>query len=148
MTRRRTRAARPGVTLLEVLRGLAIFLIALTGIAQLVDAGADRSSDAVWQNTGTRLAQSKLAEAEAGVIDPSVGGSGTFDDEPGWEWTIEAGSPPVPNLYPVTVTVWRDVRGTRFQVALSQMILDPAQTGTAAEAQPPTTATTAAGTGS
>ena len=43
------------------------------------------------QSTGTRLAQSKLAEVEAGVVSPSESSSGTCDGEPGWSYAIDSG---------------------------------------------------------
>lgn len=133
----RSPAARDGITLLEVLVAMAIFLMALVAIARLIDSGTDRAMDAIYQNTGTRLAQSKLAEVEAGAVAVPDGGSGTFDDEPDWQWSVECEAAPVPNVYPVTVRVWRDLRGVRFEVALSQMVFDPYAMGTAAEAVPP-----------
>ncbi len=145
-TTRPTAPTRPGMSLLEVLIALAIFLMSLAAIAQLIDIGTNRASDTVLQNTGTRLAQSKMAELEAGVVDPSSGGAGTFDDEPEWQWSAEPGASEVPNVYPVTVRVWREVRGTRFEITLSQMVLDPLAVGSAAEAAPPTDAATT-GTG-
>jgi Tfp pilus assembly protein PilV len=143
------------MTILEVLIAFAIFLFSLAAIAQLVDLGSRSARETIDQNTGTRLAQSKLAEVEAGVIAPSAGGSGTFDDEPDWQWSVESGGSPVPNVYDVTVRVWREVGANRFEVTLAQMVCDPLQMGTAAAAVSPTTTTTtetttttATGTGS
>jgi hypothetical protein len=127
---------------LEVLLSLAIFLMSLAAIGALVDFGQSQSAYANMQTTGTRLAQSKLAEVEAGAVSPSSGGEGAFEDEPDWSWAVEPGQATVPNVYPVTVRVWRDYRGQRFEVALTQMVYDPAQMGNAAPATPPTTTTT------
>lgn len=135
-------APRPGITLLEVLVSLTILLISLAALGQLIDLGEDNASRAGMTATGTRLAQSKLAEVEAGVIDCAAGGSGPCDDEPGWTWTVESSPGAAANLYEVTVRVGRDYKGRRFEVTLSQMVCDPAQMGGAAAAQPPTTAST------
>lgn len=135
---RRTRTIRPGLSLLEVLLSLAIFLMSLASIAQLVDIGTERASDTILQNTGTRLAQSLMAEVEAGVIDPASGGSGTFSLESEWSWQVTSEPTAVPNLYTITATAFREIQGNRFQVSLTQMVMDPTTIGTAAEAQNPT----------
>ena len=146
MTATRGRAGRrPGLSLLEVLLSLAIFLLSMVAIFGLIEFGSERGTAAAMQSVGTRLAQSKLAEVEAGAIPANAGGSGSFDDEPEWNWSVDPGSPPVPNVYPVTVRVWRDFGGQTYEVVLSQMIYDPAQMGNAAEAQPPQTDTSTGG---
>ncbi len=139
-------APRPGLSLLEVLVSLTIFLVALAALGQLIDLGEDTASKAANTTTGTRLAQSKLAEVEAGVVDCTAGGSGTCDDEPGWTWVVESAAGAATNLYAITVRVGKDYKGKRFEVTLAQMVCDPAQMGGAAAAQPPTTTSTATAT--
>ncbi len=137
MTRRR----RPGLTLIEVLLALAILLMSLAAIGQLVDAGSDRGVEARFHVRGTRLAQAKLAECEAGVVPLGSGGSGTFtDDDDAWSWTVDAQPETATNLYRVTVTVSRDNRGKKFEIALAQLMYDPAMTGSAAQAERPSQA--------
>jgi general secretion pathway protein I len=138
---------RPGITLIEVLLGLAIFLLALVAISRLIDVGTQNALESNFQADGTRLAQAKLAEVEAGAIAVSGGGSGSFDEEPAWNWTVESTPGNVPNLYTVKVTVSRVHQGRTTSVAISQMIFDPLQMGAAAEiAKPTTTATPTTGT--
>jgi len=139
---------RAGLSLLEVLLALAIFLFSLAAIGALVDFGNERSTATAMQTTATRLAQAKLAEVEAGAISVTAGGSGTFDEEPEWNWSVESGSATVANVYPITVRVWREVAGTTHEVTITQMVYDPAMMGNAAEAQPPATtdATSTGGT--
>ena len=145
---------RSGITLLEVLVSMAIFLFSLAAIGQLVDYGADRGMDARMQTIGVRLAQSKMAEAEAGVVAVNTASSGTFDEESDWNWSLDPGQETVPNVFQVTITAWREIGGRKYEVKLTQMIFDPTQMGTAASAQPPatnsagTTAATTGGTGS
>ena len=138
---------RPGLSLLEVLVSLAIFLLSLVAIASLVDFGSERAMAAAMQTAGVRLAQSKLAEVEAGVISASTSDNGMFEDEPEWNYSVEPGSATIPNVYPVTVRVWREVAGRRYEVVLTQMIYDPAQMGKAAAATPPTATTSPTGSG-
>ena len=140
---------RPGLSLLEVLVALAIFLIALAAIAGLVDFGAERAQAASMTTLGTRLAQAKLAEIEAGVSPPNSSESGTFEDEPDWTYTVEPGAALAANTYPVTVTVRREMGGRRYEVVLTQVVFDPAYQGKAAAITKPTdSTTTTASTGS
>ena len=130
------------MSLIEVLLGLTILLLSLVAIGQLVDIGSDRGMDARLHVRGARLAQAKMAEVEAGVVNLQGGSSGTFDDEPDWSYTVEPTAPGPANLYLVTVKVSRDVKGRPFEVTLSQHMMDPTKMGTAAQAEKPTTDTT------
>jgi Tfp pilus assembly protein PilV len=133
----RSKPPRRGITLIEVLAAMAIFMIALAAISQLIDSGNDMAVEASRVNTGTRLAQSKLAEVEAGVIPVRDGGSGTFDVETGWSWEVVSEPSDAPNVYMVNVIV-RSTVGREVKVGLTQMIFDPQYQGNASEAQPPT----------
>jgi general secretion pathway protein I len=136
-SRLRRTEPRQGLSLIEVLLALAIFLTALVAIARLVDMGADLELDARYQSRGTRLAQAKLAEVECGAI-PLESGSGTFDgDDADWSWTLTVQSYDIPNLYLVSVSVSREVKGQAVTVTLSQLIFDPSLWGTAGEATRP-----------
>ena len=149
-----TRLTRPpqraGLSLLEVLVALAIFLISLASIAGLVDFGAERAQAASMTTLGTRLAQAKLAEIEAGVSPPNSSESGTFEDEPDWTFAVEPGAALAANTYPVTVRVSREMGGRHYEVVLTQVIFDPAFQGKAAAITKPTdsSTTTTASTGS
>jgi general secretion pathway protein I len=129
------RKPRRGISLLEVLLAMAIFLMSLAAIGQLVDMGSNDALAATAQAAGTRLAQSKLAEVEAGAI------SGTCDTEPEWSWTIASEATEVTSVYAVTATLTRTVRGRAVTVTLTQMIMDPQAMGGAEEAQKPTATT-------
>ena len=134
-TRRRSRR---GMTLLEVLLALAIFLLALGAILSLVDFGVERGRAAAMQSTGTRLAASKLAEAEAGALDCKAGTSGTFDEEPNWSYQLDSASGDAAGLYLVTVTCTRTIAGREYKVTLAQYVLDPTQMSTGQVATNPT----------
>jgi hypothetical protein len=124
-----------------VIAALAVFLIAFAAISRLVDYGSDMAVDASRMNIGTRLAQSKMAEVEAGLIPVSSGGSGTFDVEQGWEWEVTSQLSDVPSSYPTTYVVTvtcKSTIGRAVTVTLTQMVFDPLIMGNAATAQPPT----------
>jgi general secretion pathway protein I len=133
---------RAGLSLLEVLVAMTIFLIALGAIAGLVDFGAERSLAATMTTLGTRLAQGKLAEIEAGLTAPNSSEQGNFEDEPEWSYSLEPGAQLAPNTYPVTVRVSRELGGRKYEVVLTQIIFDPAMQGKANAATKPTTTTT------
>lgn len=131
---------RVGMSLIEVILALAIMMMALVAIGKLVDVGLDRSLDAQLQTRGTLLAESKLAEVEAGAVSLQ-GESGTFDEAPEWSWSVESTPSGPANLYQVTVRVSRTTPGRPFEVAMTQLILDPTVIGSAAQAEVPTTTT-------
>lgn len=134
---------RRGVTLLEVLIALTIFLMALVSIGTLIDVATQSALDTNAQSIGIRLAQSKLAEIESGVVPvANAASNGTIDEEPGWEYQIESSPSDVTNVYLVTVTM-RQTRGSKVnEITLSQMIFDPSQSGTAVPATAPSTSNT------
>ena len=106
--------------------------------------------DARLTMRGNRLVQAKMAEVEVGAIPVQNPGQGSFDgDDSAWSWNVDSVPAGPPNLYRVTVTVSRDVRGQTFMVTLSQMIFDPALMGSAAQAErpPDSTSTDTSGTG-
>jgi hypothetical protein len=132
---------------LEVLLSLTIFLLCLVAIGRLVDIGTDSALDSQAQATATRLAQSKLAEAEAGAVALDTISSGTFEAEPEWQWSVEPSQGSIPNLYTVTVRVSREFRNRQFQLTMTQMVFDPRLMGNASEAQKPQPTATTGGTG-
>jgi len=126
-----------GFSLIEVLLAMAILLLSLVAISQLVGIGSDQGLDARFTMRGTRLAESKMAEIEAGAL-PMETGSGTFtDSDSDWSWTCDVQPSDATNLYQVQVTVSREVRGVPFTVTLGRLMIDPAVMGSAAQAERP-----------
>lgn len=131
-------APRPGLSLVEVLLSLAILIIALTAINSLVELGSRQGAQSRAAVRGTRLAQSKMAEVEAGAVALDSEATGQFEgDDAGWTYTVTPTTGGPPNLYAVTVKVSRDAGGRPFEVVLTQMIFDPTKTGSAAQAERP-----------
>jgi hypothetical protein len=104
-------------------------------IGSLVEMGSDRGFEARLHVRGTRLAQAKMAEVEAGVIPLDSASNGTFDNDTDWSYSVEPTVQTTPNLYLVTVKVTRDLRGTPFEITLSQMLFDPTKMGSAGQAK-------------
>jgi hypothetical protein len=115
-----------------VLVALAIFLISLIGIGRLITFAADRARDVEQQALAIQMCESKLAEAAAGVLTLGAAQPSTpFDEDPSWEWSMECDQAAnLPGLWNVTIHVIRArPDGSKVDVALSQMILDPSVRG-------------------
>ncbi|MDY3552019.1 prepilin-type N-terminal cleavage/methylation domain-containing protein [Gemmata sp. JC717] len=138
ITRSARRPRRRGLSLIEVLLALAILLLSIIAIGRLVDVGTDHGNAARASTRGSRLAQSKMAEVEAGVVALTGEASGAFDgDDAAWNYTVTPEAAGPPNLYTVTVKVSRTIDGKSFELVLTQMIFDPTMTGSAAQAERP-----------
>jgi general secretion pathway protein I len=133
--RQPSRARRRGMSLLEVLVALAIFLSALIVLGRLVILGGERARDVQGLAQATQLCQSKMAEVVAGVV-PLNSQSGTpFDEDPAWTWSLDCSQGDIANLWDVTVTVTRQrADGSKIESTLTQKVLDPSMRGHAADA--------------
>ena len=99
---------RRGLSLLEVLVALAIFLLSFVAIGRLVTLAGDQALEVQYQSQAARLAQSKLNEVIAGVVPLQGAASGTFDEDEDWHWSIDTEqNGNIANLWTVTVTVNR-----------------------------------------
>src|SRR5262245_21758687 len=86
-----TRPACPrrGLSLLEVLVALAIFLLSFVAIGRLVTLASDHAVELQQHSHATRLAQSKLNEVLCGALGLESA-EGSFDEDEEWQWSIEA----------------------------------------------------------
>jgi prepilin-type N-terminal cleavage/methylation domain-containing protein len=133
----RTPAPRRGLSLLEVVVALAIFLFALTALSQLVTFAGHRAQDASDKSQAARLCQRQLAEVLSGAVPLGGQGDTAFDDAPDFTWSMTADPGPETNLYVVTITVSKTgADGNTFQTSLTQMVLDPAQVGNTQDTAP------------
>lgn len=125
---------RRGVTLLEVLASLTIFLISFTIIGGLISLAADRAIDVQYESLAAQMCQSKLNEVAAGVV-PLQSASGSIEEDPEWNWALEATQASnVTNLWTVTVRVYRPLpTGGEISVTLAAMIMDPSIRGNASD---------------
>jgi type II secretion system protein I len=131
-TQRRDRdrdRGRAGLTLLEVLVAMAIFLVALAGISQLVQLGADRAVETHYHAEALQKAQSKLNDVIAGSEPLSAQTDVPFEtDRTGeWRFTIEpTQDDSTSKVWRVKVTCYRPFKDGKVTVTLEQMVLDPA----------------------
>jgi type II secretion system protein I len=133
------RASRPGMTLLEVIVSMTIFLIALGAIWPLVEMGLNRAREVEEQTLALQKCQSKLSQVMSGDETLGTQEDVAFTDDPDWHWSMEADPQDVANLWKVQVTVWRDTETGKIEVSLTQMVLDPTARGGPAAVPPSTT---------
>lgn len=136
MLRQQRTTVRRGLSLLEVIIALAVFLISYIAIYQLMNLATDEAIELTYRNDATHLAQRKLAEIAAGVEGFQSSGDTAFDDPDGdytWSADVEAGA--VESLSIVTVTVSRNFQGGTLQVTASQMMLNPQNIGSTQDVQ-------------
>jgi len=129
-------SGRPGFSLLEVLAALAIFLISLIALGQLISITGEHALEVQQLSRASQLSQSKLAEIVSGAISLSSQ-SGDFDEDPDWHFQVDAEQDysAITGLWRVKVTVTRDMGdGTTMESTVSQMVLDPSQRGSTADA--------------
>jgi len=117
---------RRGVSLLEVLIALTIFLLAVVVLGNLITIGTNRALDIKLEGQATQLCQSKLAEVTAGVEPLSTQTDVPFDEEPDWVWSVEAEPEAQPGLWRVKVRVTRQhADERRTECILTQLLIDP-----------------------
>jgi prepilin-type N-terminal cleavage/methylation domain-containing protein len=121
---------RPGLTLLEVIVALAIFLVALVPVWHLVSLGGEHARDVAEQAQASLLCQNKLDCVKSGV-EGLNGPGGTVDiGNLTWSYTIESNLSDVQNVYQVKVTAKADrADGKTVEASMTQFILDPSQRG-------------------
>jgi type II secretion system protein I len=120
-------APRAGLTLLEVMVALAIFLFAMVAIGRLVTFGTDRARDI--QGRAVQLCQSQLDKLASGIM-PLQDASGECDEDSDWEYKIECQQNGIQALWNVKVTVTRKQSDDKAgQAVLTQMVFDPSQRG-------------------
>jgi general secretion pathway protein I len=120
---------RNGLSLLEVIISLAIFLFSLVAISQLIDIGVDHAVELDLRAQAALIAQTKIAEVTAGAIPLTSQGETDLEEDSAWMWKLEAEADSIPGLFRVKVTVSRQDRGLKINVAMSQLVLDPTKRG-------------------
>jgi type II secretory pathway pseudopilin PulG len=129
----RSRVRRSGLSLLEVLVALSIFLAALVGLGRLIIRGSDLALEARLQSEAAELCQTKLAEVQAGAEALTPQHDMPFAESPAWRWDLECEQDnKVPNLWQVQVRVNRppvNPGALGLEVTLSRWLLDPRSRG-------------------
>lgn len=135
MTRqKRIVASRRGLTLLEVLLSLGLFLGALAALSQLWYGGVRASVQARLTTQAILRCESKLNEVVAGAVPLQTTGDTPFDDDSNWTWNLQIESGPHADTLLATVTVSHPGQGglSSSSHQLRRLIRDP-QVWTAAQ---------------
>jgi prepilin-type N-terminal cleavage/methylation domain-containing protein len=131
IVRQHHRARRNGLSLLEVLVALAIFLMSLVALGQLISLGGDMARDVQWMSRSLMLAQSRMAELIAGSLPLSSVAETPCDEDTDFSWSVDAQTGATQGIYQVTVTISRPrPDGSKFETSINQFILDPTIRGT------------------
>ncbi len=143
------RMPRHGLSLLEVLVALAIFLFSIVALHQALNIGTNNAIETQQLQLAAQLAQSKMAEVYAGVVPLSSTPDTPFDENPDYTWSIDAQQSTLTNLWNVNLSVKRTRGdGTVMETKLSQMIIDPSLRGTSYDSAATQAAATASSSSS
>jgi len=120
---------RSGLTLLEVLISLSIFLGALAAISQLIGIGSRAALQAQLRTQAIMKCQSKLSEVLAGVQPMESITMAAFEEEgDNWKWSLNVEPGAYENLLKLMVTVQyigdSETVSTSYQ--LTRQVRDPA----------------------
>ena len=129
-----SQVARRGLTLLEVLLSLGLFLGALAALSQLWYGGVRASVQARLSTQAILRCESKLNEVVAGVIPLQSVGDTPFDDDSTWSWNLQLEAGLHADTLLATVTVSHPGQGglSSSSHQLRRLIRDP-QVWTAAQ---------------
>lgn len=139
------RSRRAGLTLLEVLISLSIFLAALTALSQLIGIGSRAAVQTQLRTQAIFRCQSVLAEVLAGAQPMESVAMSAFDDESeNWKWSLNVEPGDYENMLKLTVLVQyigdSETVSTSYQ--LIRQVRDPAMLLDAANTVETTTDTT------
>jgi len=127
--RANTTRAPQGISLLEIVIALAIFLAATTVIGQLIATGSQAAVGAQLKAEAARRCETVMSEAIAGVVPLESTGDVAFEDDPYWTWSITVSDAPVTDLVQIEARVTRQTRPGQppATMALVRWVRDPAQ---------------------
>lgn len=146
---------RSGLSLLEVLTALAIFMLSVVVISQMVSSASRTAVRSERLSKAAILCESKMAELVTGIEPLQAVSMEQFltETEPGWfysvmvepqTWTaVPLEGQNVPALNTVQVTVLWSAEADRVEYTLTRTMLDPRFRVPAAEAAPTTTSSDA-----
>jgi len=140
-------ARRDGLSLIEVLAALAIFLMALVALVHLVNTGSNFAFEAHHRSNAARICNSKMAEVIAGSIPLQAQSDTAVEDEPDYHWSLTVDDGAAAGLKVVTVRVTHQSNDQYpLEASLSRMLLDPTVAGSTQDVPPKPTSSTSTST--
>ena len=124
---RRSRSVRGGLTLLEVLLSLGLFLGALAALSQLWYGGVRASVQARLATQAILRCESKLNEVVAGAVPLQSTTDTQFEDDSTWTWSLQVLPGPHANVLLLIVNVSHPGQGglSASGHQLSRLLRDP-----------------------
>src|SRR5262245_26685517 len=110
---------------------MAIFLLSLVALGRLVIMGSDMALEVRYESEAAQICQTKLAEVMAGAIPLQSQSATNVEEDPDWQWALEAQQGSVSGLWSIQVIVSRQFPdgSTREYCSVSQMVLEPSLRG-------------------
>lgn len=117
---------RHGLTLLEVILALVIFVSAMAAVGQLVSNGVRGALQSRFRLQAALLCEAKVAEVVAGAL-PLQASQGIFPEDTAWSWTVAVTPSEIQGLLRLEVTVERQAPASRAKVsyAIARYVRDP-----------------------
>ncbi len=118
---------RLGLTLFEVLLSLSIFLGAMAVLSQLWHNGVRASVQAQLRTQAVLRCESKLSEVVAGILPLQSVSDTPFEDDPNWNWNLQATLGPHADVWLVVVNVSHPGQGGLSSCGhqLMRLVRDP-----------------------
>lgn len=116
---------RSGLTILEVLISIAIFLFAMTGISTLINNGLRSTVDGQARTRAALLCASTMDSILSGSLSVDINSNHIPFSIPNqdWSWRAQLSSTEYPNLSLITVEVFKqDALSRSINVKLSRLI--------------------------
>jgi general secretion pathway protein I len=138
--------ARSGLTLLEVVIALALFLFSLAALSHLMSLSSQNVVESNLRSQAGLMCQSKLAEVLSGAVSLDSTGYSAFDENPDWQWRLDCEPNEVVGLWNVQVWVKKDrANGAPFEVSLRQLVFSPSAKGSTLDPAPSASSSSAGG---
>ena len=100
MNRRTNR--REGMSLLEVIIAMAVFLMSITGLVFLMGVASDSALEAQMRSQAMSICQSQLAKAASGSVPLSGQAMSTSEDDDAYQMSMDVDSGSFNGLHNVT----------------------------------------------
>jgi len=122
--RKKRRANRQGLSLLEVILSIAILGVSMTIVSQFFYLGYRAADRARRQFDATLVCDSVMAELAGGVIPARSIGSAEAINDPRWQYSVDVAQSEVPGLLLATVSV-RQRQEQNVEMSLIRLLPDP-----------------------